>query len=338
MDVSERADLGVMLGHIIARRNTSGAEAEAQRAWGIDGNQIPVAMLTELRTIDAPDDGQGSSFVGYVFGESIASFANVARPTVPSGTIVYPSFTSGVAATRPAIDATNADVDPVMRGELLSPKRVQANTSISIEDRARFPGMGAAVAAHLRGAVVKGLDAMALEDNNGFFDITAGPLTPQNDPGSATTIAQYLAMLSDGVDGRHARGPADVGLIVGKQTYTDGAALYRTNQAPDNIMDQIARTGRLMVSDSIPAAASNIQFILRVLGTRQSAVQPLWPGIDIEDIYSDSKKGVIAFTALLMAGFSVQDPSGLQLSQIQRLLGGAQSAFSTLNTLTFSHL
>ena len=72
-----------------------------------------------------------------------------------------------------------------MRGELLVPNRVQANTTINIEDRARFPDLGTAVARHLRNAVVAGLDVMALSDDNGFFDTSSGPLTPETVPGSA---------------------------------------------------------------------------------------------------------------------------------------------------------
>ena len=41
--VTERADLGTMLGTILARQNTSGAEAEAQRAWGLEGDAIPMS-------------------------------------------------------------------------------------------------------------------------------------------------------------------------------------------------------------------------------------------------------------------------------------------------------
>ena len=72
------------------------------------------------------------------------------------------------------------------------------DSGINIEDRARFPDLGTAVGRHLRNAVVAGLDVMALSDDNGFFDTTNGPLTPETDPGSATTWAQAVKWLSGG--------------------------------------------------------------------------------------------------------------------------------------------
>ena len=35
MEITHRADLGVMVGHILARRNVTGAESEAQAVWNL---------------------------------------------------------------------------------------------------------------------------------------------------------------------------------------------------------------------------------------------------------------------------------------------------------------
>ena len=181
MAITHRADLGVMVGHILARRNQTGAEAEALDAWNLEGNQIPLSMIAEIRTVAAPTDGGGTQPVsGYVFPASIASFANVSRPTVPAGTPVYPSIVTGAVAGRPAEGAAHGSSEPTLRGELLTPTRIQAVASVSVEDRARYPALGPALAAHLAGAVAAGMDTQALSDDGGFFDTTAStrPLTP----------------------------------------------------------------------------------------------------------------------------------------------------------------
>ena len=159
MEITGRANVAQMFADIVDHRQARGAEAETQQAWGSAGDEIPMALIAdELRTIDAPNDGSGTGRnFGYVFGPSIADAANVQRPSVQPGQHVFPSFTSGAAATRPAIAAENADQDPTMRGQVLTPKRVQANANIAIEDRARLPGMSAMVTAHLRAAVIAGL-------------------------------------------------------------------------------------------------------------------------------------------------------------------------------------
>ena len=43
---------------------------------------------------------------------------------------------------------------------------------------------------------------------------------------------------------------------------------------------------RYRVSPAVPAPASNVQYVLAVKGGNQAAVQPTWPGLRIEDIYS----------------------------------------------------
>ena len=156
-EITRRADLGTMMGNVIARRNQTGAEAEAQQAWNLDADQLPLSMIAEIRTVAAPTSGGGTQPVsGYVFPASIASFALISRPTVPAGTPVFPSIVTSAVAGRPVEGAAHGSSEPTLRGELLSPRRVQAVASLSVEDRARFPSLGPALAAHLAGAVAAG--------------------------------------------------------------------------------------------------------------------------------------------------------------------------------------
>ena len=90
--------------------------------------------------------------------------------------------------------------------------------------------MAAAIAAHLGGAVALGLDQQAMVGADGFFDSSSGPLTAPSNPGAASTYANYSAMLSGSVDGRYAENEAAVGLLVGMDTFVDGAAIYRIQQ------------------------------------------------------------------------------------------------------------
>lgn len=305
--ITETADLGVMVGNLLSHRNTGGAEAEAQAAWGIRGDQIPLAMITELRVTDAPANAGSSQppVLAYQFPASIGEFANIGRPRVASGQHVYPSVTGASAASRPAEAGVVAIADATLRGELISPSRIQAWTTISVEDRAKFDGLGAAVAAHLAGAVAKGYDDQALA----AFFLDAN-LTEPVDPGAASTYANYASGLHAGVDGRYAASTAAVKMLIGEETYIDAAEIYRVAQSPESITDRIARiSGGLMVSASVPDAAANIQNALLIRGMGQMAVQPLWDGLTLEDMYTESEKGEIKFTVIGLAGFSIQQPS-----------------------------
>ena len=318
-EITRRADLGTMMANTIARRNQSGAEAEAQQAWNLDGNAIPLSMIAEIRTVAAPSDGGGTQPVsGYVFPASIASFANIARPTVPAGTPVYPSIVTGAVAGRPIEGAAHGSSEPTLRGELLTPKRIQAVASLSVEDRARYPGLGPALAAHLAGAVAAGMDTQALSDVGGFFDEAAAsrPLTPPSDPGSATTYAQWQAILAKVVDGRHAANLAGGGLLLHPDAFEDAEELYRGNNTSESFAERIARVSRMQVSAAMPATDANISNVLIVRGSSPAAVQPTWPGLSIEDIYSDKETGMISFSAYVMSAFSVTHPSAYEFEKI----------------------
>ena len=318
-EITRRADLGTMMGHILARQTQSGAEAEAQQAWNLDGNAIPMSMLAELRTVSAPSDGGGTQPVsGYVFPASIASFANISRPSVAAGTPVYPSIVTGAVAGRPIEGAAHGSSEPTLRGELLTPQRIHAVASLSLEDRARYPALGPALASHLAGAVAAGMDLQALSDTRGFFDAVAStrPLTPPSDPGSATGYPEWQAILGKVVDGRHAANLAGGGLLIHPDAFTSAEALYRGNNSSESFAERIARVSRLQVSAAMPATASNISNVLIVRGASPGAVQPVWPGLTIEDIYTDSGKGEISFTAVAMCAFSVTHPASYEWEKI----------------------
>ena len=318
-EITNRADLAVMVGHILSRRNVTGAEAEAQQAWNLEGNAIPMSMLAELRTVSAPTDGGGTEQVsGYVFGQSIQTFANISRPRVAAGTPVFPSIVTGAVAGRPAEGAAHGSSEPALRGELLTPKRIQAVASLSVEDRARYPRLGPALAAHLAGAVAAGMDTQALSDDGGFFDTTAAtrPLTPASNPGSGTTYAQWAGILAKVVDGRHSPNLAGGGLLLHPDAFEDAEELYRGNNTSESFAERIARVSRMRVSAAMPDTASNISNVLIVRGQIPAAVQPVWPGLTIEDIYTDSGKGEISFTAVALSAFSVTHPSAYEFEKI----------------------
>ena len=58
-----------------------------------------------------------------------------------------------------------------------------------------------------------------------------------------------------------------------------------------------------------PMWSSNVSQVLIARGRTQAAIQPIWANIGIEDVYSNSKSGQIAFTAVTLTDFSVQHPA-----------------------------
>ena len=179
--------------------------------------------------------------------------------------------------------------------------------SLSVEDRGRFSGLPSALAIHLAGLVAQGMDAQALHDDNGFFDSTNGPISIQSDPGAATTYAQWAEILAMTVDGRRSSTPAEGGILMHPDAYNDADVLYRLATSPESFAERLARVTRLRVNASMPAAVSNVVTMLIFRGRTPAAVQAVWPGLRIEDIYTGSGTGLITFTAVALAAFSVQD-------------------------------
>ena len=216
-------------------------------------------------------------------------------------------LTAGVAG-RPTEGSAHGSSEPTLRGELLSPQRIQAVASLTVEDMGRFSGIGPALAAHLAQAVAAGLDAQALLATGGFFDSVAAsqPLSPPNDPNSATDYAGWSSVLNSAVDGRVCPNLALVGFIMNADAFGDAAENFRGNNSSESIAERIARVARLQVSSAMPATASDIANILVVRGRQQAAVQPIWPAIRLTDPYTDSDTGLVKFTAIALAAFSVQ--------------------------------
>ena len=144
-----RANIGAIFDNVINHRAVDGATAEMQQHFGLDTNQVPLALLVrswpaeELETravTPAPGEvGQNpASILQYVFPQSCAAFLDVNMPTVPVGESVWPVLTSELAVRTPAENAAATETTGAFSAEVLSPSRLQASFFYSREDRARF--------------------------------------------------------------------------------------------------------------------------------------------------------------------------------------------------------
>ena len=109
-----KANVGEIFDAALSKRSVEGASAELQKHYGLDVNQIPLALLVkawpdadklETRAVTpAPGDvGQEQqTIVPYVFPDSAAMFLGVDMPTVGVGEKVFPVLTSELAVGTPA--------------------------------------------------------------------------------------------------------------------------------------------------------------------------------------------------------------------------------------------
>ena len=314
--LTEKSNVGDIFAAAVEHRNTAGETAELQQHFGINGNQVPIEMLRIDRGVEqraaatvpaSIGDASQAQVVTPVFASGDGAFLGIERPTVPVGDAAYP-----VLSTLPSVegpftgsdDAAQTDATFVANG--LSPERLQASFSYRRSDAARFAGLDASLRLALNGGLQEALDDQAISGTDGLLTATN---LPNNNVSTATTFALYLSGLLYGrVDGRFARTPSDVRMILGAGTFAHASAAYKGNNSDESGNERLQeKSGGLRVSAHVPSVASNKQNALIRLGMeRGGAIQPMWEGISlVVDEFSRATQGEIIVHAILLANFAI---------------------------------
>ena len=319
-----RANVGELFDDLLTHRNTTGAMAELQQHAGIEGNQIPLAVLRgdqlETRAVTpAPSNvGQNQSeIIPYVFPDSAAAFLGVDMPTVGVGESVYPVLTKELDVRTPAENIAADETTGTFSAEVLSPSRIQAAFFYSREDRARFRGMNSALRQNLNEGLSDGLDEQIVNGTNGLLN---GTNLDNHNVSAQTTYALYRSQFNHGrVDGRYASTGADIRILMGSGTYAHAAAQYRgNNDNQDALQSLMEGTAGVRVSAHVPAVASTKQNAVIRRGMRRDMVAPIWEGITlIPDEITKAKEGQITITAVMLHAVKILRMDGFYKQQTQ---------------------
>ena len=183
---------------------------------------------------------------------------------------------------------------------------MQASYAYRASDAARFAGLDSSLRLALNSGLQEALDDQAISGTDGLL---TGTNLSNNNVTALTSWLQYLdRMLFGRVDGRYARSPADVRILVGSAVFSHLSTLYRANETDETGAERLAaRSGGLMVSPHFPGISSKRQNVLMRLGSAPgAAVQPLWEGITIlSDPYSRSAQGEVVVSAILLSNFAI---------------------------------
>ena len=312
-----KSNVGEIFDAALSKRSVDGASAELQQHYGLDQNQVPLALLVrswqdaddlETRAVTPAPANVGQvqqSIVPYVFPQSAAAFLGVDMPTVPVGEAVYPVLTKEIDIRTPAESADANETTGSFSADVLSPSRVQAAFFYSREDRSRFAGMDAALRANLSEGLADGLDEAILAGTNGLF---TGTNLPNNAQTTNDTFDSYLSNLCwDQIDGRYAVTPSDLALLVGAATLKDLGATYRNTSVDRSALDRLMElTSGVRVSAHVPAPSTNRQNVVIRRGMSMTAVAPVWEGVTIiPDEVTKAKSGEIVITGVLLFAMKV---------------------------------
>ena len=318
----DRANMGDIFDAALNKRSIEGASAELQKHYGLDVNQIPLAMLVknwpdndnlETRAATPAPGNVGEilhSIVPYVFPQSAASFLGVSMPTVPVGQAVFPVLTKELDVRTPAENADADETTGTFSADVLSPARIQASFFYSREDRAKFAGMDAALRENLTEGLSAGLDKQILAGTAGLF---TGTNLPDNDQTTNDTWESYLNNLCwNQIDGRYAAIPSDLSMVVGAATLKDLGQTYRNASVDRSALDRLMElTSGVRVSAYVPAPATNRQDAVIKRGMSMTAVAPIWEGISlIPDEVTKAKQGQLVITGVMLFAMKVLRTAG----------------------------
>ena len=326
--LTERASVGDILLATFEKRPTEGAPAELQKHHGIGSHQIPLSMLRINRAVEeraaatipaAIGDASQAEVITPVFASGDGAFMGIERPTVPTGDGSYPVLSTMPAVKGPFTDSTEAaQTDAEFVATNLSPERLQASFSYRRTDAARFAGLDAALRLALNGGLQEKLDQQAINGSDGLLN---GTNLDNNNVSNVSTFALYLSGLLYGrVDGRYARTPGDIRMIVGQGTFTHASSAYKGNNSDESGVERLqAQSGGLMVSAHVPDVASNRQNALIRLGSeRGAAIQPMWEGVSlVVDEFTRAAFGEIVVHAVLLANFAITRKAQFSKRQTQ---------------------
>ena len=225
-ELTGRANVGDILSATFEKRQTSGAAAELQKHHGIGSHQIPLEMLRIDRGVEeraaatvpaSTGDASQAEVVTPVFATGDGAFMGIERPTVGVSDAAYPVLSTLPSVKGPFTDSTEAvqtDAEPSLRTNLSARRRLQASFSATgAPTRHSFAGLDSSLRLALNGGLQEKLDQQAIEGTDGLLTATN---LPNNNVNAVTTFALYLSGLLYGrVDGRYARTPGDIRMIVG---------------------------------------------------------------------------------------------------------------------------
>ena len=320
----DKANVGTIFDDLLAHRSTSGVEAELQAALGLKGNQIPLDMLRgvfeERAVTPAPGQvGQNQQpIIPYVFPMGAAAFLGVSQPSVPVGDAVYSVLTGTLDVGTSAENAAQAETTGSFTAAVLTPKRLQASFFYSVEDRARFAGMGEALRQNLNDGLANGLDKEILSGTDGLF---AGTNLANNNVTANDTFDTYLNNLVwDQIDGRYASMASDLAMVMGAGTYGDTGKTYRNTSVDRSALDRIMElVSGVRVSAHVPAVDSNNrQNVVIKRGMSETATCAVWEGISlVPDEVTKISSGQVVITAYMLYSMKVlRTGAGLVKQQV----------------------
>ena len=291
----------------------TGASLEYSQAEGCEG-AIPPSLLRAPETradafspAPATHPTMPNQIQGYAYPPPIHEYVGVQVVPQAEGDAAYPVVTSaltgGMAAAGVAADSAAAALTITKHA---ADRRLQTRLTLRREDLAAYPQIEAALKMNLQLEQDATLDDQVLtgDDSSPNLDGLEHQVTVTAE-GTSTTFDLAVGKVAALVDGLYATDLKAIRLVVNESVAGWMMRTWRgtpANGGPNEALwSYLSRElGGLRASKRMPASASSVAWCLahRMGVQGQLGVVTNWGGTTIEDIYSDSKSGLIHCTAV----------------------------------------
>ena len=321
-----RANVGEIMTAVMERRSVDGATLEAQQAYGLGPNQVPLEMLRlEERAVTPGLDRnvatEEADVLPPVFATGAGAFFGYRPADRTDGRCCLPGVDDTAERRRAAqrLHRRGRDDRGLYRGPTRAPSESKRGSSTAEWTRSDSLLWIRRSAMALNGGLEEKLDYEVIAGTDGLL---TGANLPNNNVSAVTTFADYISRFAYArVDGRFAAELGDLRTVAGATTYGHMGSVYRSNNADYSVVDSLMqKTAGVRVSAHVPAvtAAHKQNAVIR-LGLRRDMVQPTWGGVTIiVDEYGElAGKGEIEVTAVLGMNTKILRADGFHKQQIQ---------------------
>ena len=223
-----------------------GAAAELNTELGAasqrGGVVVPWGVLERAATTTQQlDAAPNQTIIGRVFAPSLADWFGARMRQVPVGTTELAVVTGKGSVVEQVAEGSGPSADPsaaTFDTVTLKPKRLTGEAEITAEAIAQVSGLERAIATDTLAEINDTVsDALLNGDGSatkvhGFLSRIAEP----GNPAAQVTLADFMAMPVEAVDGIYADTEQSVALLFGLETYKRAGALFATNQDTTNAL------------------------------------------------------------------------------------------------------
>ena len=244
-------------------------------------------------------------------------FLGASTPSVPAGSASFPTVSAAAAAGVVDKGVILESTAVTLTGNSLVPVRAQSRVSWQLEAEYSQPEFRSALQTELRRSLRETVDRLSLQGKasapqvDGFLRSLDNPTNPQEVGSMADLIDAFVPSPPWSSTPAEPRLACNRDVIAYFMSLSDATSVVVWDR--DILSPSVQDVGsRIRATNYIPAAVSTIAQTVRLAGPRGvgRAVLPIWEdGLMIEDLYTDSAKGLRHMTLVQMINFKILDSS-----------------------------